>query len=86
MEANAPTTAKQSIRQLRKQKAELNETAPDRKKIRRIQRKMKLLKRETRALARVKKLAAAKAAAEAQAKEAAEKSAAAAKATEASAG
>jgi TolA-binding protein len=86
MEANAPTTAKQSIRQLRKQKAELNGTTPDRKKIRRIQRKMKLLKRETRALARVKKLAAAKAAAEAQTKEAAEKAAAAAKTAEASAG
>jgi TolA-binding protein len=86
MEASTPTTAKQTIRQLRKQKAELNGTAPDRKKIRRIQRKMKLLKRETRALARVKKLAAAKAAAEAQAKEAAEKTAAAEKAAEASAG
>ena len=78
MDANLTTTAaKQAIRQLKKQKAELVASTHDRKKIRRVQRKVKLLKRETRALAHVKKLAADKAAAEAVAKEAAEKAAAA---------
>jgi hypothetical protein len=77
MEANATTTAKQTIHQLKKQKAEINATSPDRKKVRKVQRKVKLLKRETRALAHVKKLAAVKTAAEAAAKEAAEKAAAA---------
>ncbi|HWH76874.1 MAG TPA: hypothetical protein VNT76_05860 [Candidatus Binatus sp.] len=91
MDANATTTAKQAIRQLKKQKAEIIGTSRDRKKVRRVQRKVKLLKRETRALAHVKKLAASKAAAEAAAKEAAEKAAAAsaaaaAKAAEAAAG
>ena len=77
MDANATTTAKQNIRQLLKQKAEINAAKPNRKKVQRVQRKVKLLKRETRALAGAKKLAAAKVAAEAAAKEAAEKAAAA---------
>ena len=77
MDTNAPTTAKQNIRQLKKQKAEILASSLDRKKIKRVQRKVKLLKRETRALAHVKNLAAVKAAAEAAAKEAAAKAAAA---------
>ena len=77
MEANATTTAKQTIRQLGKQKAEISTASPDRVKVRRIQRKIKLLKRQTRAHAGAKKLAAAKVTAEAAAKEAAEKAAAA---------
>jgi hypothetical protein len=86
MDASTTTTAKQNIRQLRIQKAEMNAATPDRKKVRRIQRKIRLLKRQTRELAGEKKLAAEKAAAEAAAKEAAEKAAAAAaKAAEATA-
>jgi len=87
MDATALTTAKQNIRQLKKQKAELLTSSPDRKKLKRMQRKIKLLKRQSRVLAGEKKLAVAKAAAEAAAKEAAEKTAAAAaKAAEAAAG
>jgi len=91
MDANTSTTAKQQIRQLKKQKAEIIAASHDRKKIKEVQRKVKLLKRETRALAQVKKVAAAKAAAEAATREAAEKAAAAsaaaaAKAAEAAAG
>ncbi len=71
MDANAITTAKQKIRQLKKQKAEMIAASHDRKKIQKVQRKVKLLKRETRALAGAKKLAAAKVTAEAAAKEAA---------------
>jgi ABC-type Mn2+/Zn2+ transport system ATPase subunit len=85
MEADATTTAKQQIRQLKKQKAEIIAVSHDRKKIKAVQRKVKLLKRETRALAQVKKLAAAKAAAEAAANEAAAKAAAAAAAAAAKA-
>ena len=90
MDANPTTIAKQQIRQLKKQKAEILASSHDRKKVRRVQRKVKLLKRETRALAQVKKLAAEKAAAEAAVKEATAKAvtaavAAAAKAAEASA-
>ena len=51
MEASALTTAKQNIRQLKKQKAELAAATPDRKKTRRLQRKIRLLKRTTRILA-----------------------------------
>jgi ABC-type Mn2+/Zn2+ transport system ATPase subunit len=87
MDATALTTAKQNIRQLKKQKAEVLASSHDRKQVRKIQRKVKLLKRQTRALAKEKKLAAAKAAAEAAAKDAAEQAAAAAaKAAEAPAG
>jgi hypothetical protein len=78
MDATALTTAKQNIRQLKKQKAEILSAAPDQKKLKKIQRQVKLLKRQSRALAREKKLAAAKAAADTAAKEAAEKAAAAA--------
>ena len=46
MEANATTTAKQKIQQLKKQKAEIHTASPDRVKARRIQRKIKLLKRK----------------------------------------
>lgn len=85
MEANATTTAKQKVQQLKKQKAEIHTTAPDREKVRRIQRKIRLLKRQTRDLAGVKKLATAKAAAEVTAKDAAEKAAVAAAAAAAKA-
>jgi|SRR5687767_9436613 hypothetical protein len=85
MEANATTTAKQKIQQLKKQKVEIHTASLDRVKVRRIQRKIKLLKRQTRDLAGAKKLAAAKAAAEVSAKEAAEKAAAAAAAAAAKA-
>jgi hypothetical protein len=78
MDVTALTAAKQNIRLLKKQKAEMLASSPDRKKLKRIQRKVKLLKRETRVLAGEKKLATAKVAAEAAAKEAAEKAAAAA--------
>jgi len=87
MEENALSTAKQNIRQLKKQKTEILASTPDRKKLKRIQRKIKLLKRASRELAQKKKAAAAKAQADAAAKEAAEKAAAAAaKAAEATAG
>jgi len=56
MEANATTTAKQKIQQLKKQKAEIHTASPNRVKVRRIQRKIKLLKRQTRDLAGAKKL------------------------------
>ena len=55
MEANALSTAKQNIRQLAKQKAELAAATPDRKKTRLLQRKIRLLKRATRVLATEKK-------------------------------
>ncbi len=85
MEANALSTAKQNIRQLAKQKAELAAATPDRKKTRLLQRKIRLLKRATRVLATEKKAVVAKAAAEAAAKEAAEKAAAAKAAADAKA-
>jgi translation initiation factor IF-2 len=78
MDASASTAAKQNIRRLKKEKAEALSTAPDRKKLKKIQRQIRVLKRQTRRLANEKKAAAAKAAAEAAAKEAAEKAAAAA--------
>jgi hypothetical protein len=78
MDPTALTTAKQNIRQLKKQKAEILTSSRDQKKLKKIQRDIKLLKRQTRELGREKKLAAAKAAAENAAKEAAEKAAAAA--------
>jgi len=85
MDAIALTTAKQNIRQLKKQKAELAAATPDRKNTRRLQRKIRLLKRTTRVLASEKKAVAAKAAAEAAAKETAEKAAAAKAAADAKA-
>ncbi|MGH7930776.1 MAG: hypothetical protein ACREQV_23640 [Candidatus Binatia bacterium] len=87
MDGSALTTAKQKIRQLKKQKAEMLFGAREQKKLKKIQRQVKLLKRQTRDLAREKKIAAAKAAADTAAKEAAEKAAAtAAKKAEATAG
>ncbi|MGH7875258.1 MAG: hypothetical protein ACREQO_23945 [Candidatus Binatia bacterium] len=87
MEATALSAAKQNIRQLQKQKAEILTSTRDRKLLKRLQRKVKLLKRQARGLAQEKKIAAAKIAAEAAAKEAAEKAAAAAaKAAQAAAG
>ncbi len=50
---------KQDIRSLKKQKAEILAATPDRKKLKRIQRKIKLLKRLTRDLAHETKTAAA---------------------------
>jgi Rho termination factor, N-terminal domain len=50
---------KQEIRGLKKHKAEILAAAPDRKKLKRIQRKIKLLKRLTRDLAHETKTAAA---------------------------
>jgi hypothetical protein len=78
MDATELTTAKQNIRQLKKQKVEMLSGARDQKKLKKIQRQIKLLKRQSRDLAREKKAATVKAAAEAAAKEAAEKAAAAA--------
>ena len=87
MEATALSAAKQSIRQLKKHKAEILASTRDRKQLKKLQRKVKLLKRQSRELAQEKKIAAAKIAAETAAKEAAEKAAAAAaKTAEAAAG
>ena len=87
MEATALSAAKQNIRQLKKQKAEILTSTRDRKLLKKLQRKVKLLKRQSRELAQEKKIAAAKIAAETAAKEAAEKAAAAAaKTAEAAAG
>jgi hypothetical protein len=72
---NAIHAVKQDIRVLQKQKLELLGSNGDRKKVKRVRRKVKLLKRVTRHLAHDAKLAAA----EAEAKAAAEKAAAAAK-------
>jgi|SRR6266545_5689171 hypothetical protein len=73
---NAIHAVKQDIRQLQKQKPELLSSSGDRKKLKRLRRKVKLLKRVTRHLAHDVKLAAV----EAEAKATAEKAAAAAKA------
>ena len=60
---NAIHAVKQDIRALNKQKVEILAAAPERKKLKRIRRKVKLLKRLTRHLAHeVKTAAAAKAA------------------------
>jgi hypothetical protein len=72
---NAIHAVKQDIRQLHKQKLELLSSNADRKKIKRIRRKVKLLKRVTRHLAHDARLATA----EAEARAAAEKAAATAK-------
>ena len=45
MEATALSAAKQNIRQLKKQKVEILASTRDRKALKRIQRKVKLLKR-----------------------------------------
>jgi hypothetical protein len=72
---NAIHAVKQDIRQMQKQKLELLSSNGDRKKIKRIRRKVKLLKRVTRHLAHDARLATA----EAEARAAAEKAAATAK-------
>ena len=56
---NAVHAVKQDIRQLQKQKAELLSSNGDRQKVKRLRRKVKLMKRVTRHLARDAKLAAA---------------------------
>jgi hypothetical protein len=60
---NAIHSVKQDIRQAKNEKTELLAAGGDRKKIKKLQRKIKLLKRVTRHLARDAKLAAAKPAA-----------------------
>ena len=61
---NAVHAVKQDIRALKKQKAELVASNGDRKKLKRVKRKVKLLKRLTRHLAREAKTAAGAKAAE----------------------
>jgi hypothetical protein len=61
---NAIHAIKQDIRSLKKQKAEILASSPDRKKLKRIQRKIKLEKRLTRHLAKEAKVAAARKAAQ----------------------
>ena len=63
-DVNAIHAVKQDIRALKKQKAEILAGTPDRRKLKRIQRKTKLLKRLTRHLAHEAKTAAAKKAAQ----------------------
>jgi hypothetical protein len=63
-DTNAVHAVKQDIRALKKHKAELLASMPDREKLRRIRRKMKLLKRLSRHLAHESKTAAAAKAAE----------------------
>ena len=58
-DANAIHAVKHDIRALQKQKAELLTSNGDRKKLKRIRRKVKLLKRLTRHLAHETKVAAA---------------------------
>jgi hypothetical protein len=60
-DVNAIHAIKQDIRQLKKEKAELTSAGGDPKKLKRIQRKVKLMKRLTRELAHEAKTAAAKA-------------------------
>ena len=48
MEATALSAAKQNIRQLKKQKAEILASTRDRKQLKKLQRKVKLLKRQAR--------------------------------------
>jgi flagellar motility protein MotE (MotC chaperone) len=62
-DVNAIHAVKEDIRSLKKQKAEILASSPDRKKLKKIQRKVKLLKRLTRHLAHDAKLAATAAAA-----------------------
>ena len=73
MDVNALPNLKQNIRQLKKEKAEILISSGDSAKVKRIRRKIKLFKRETRELAAQKKQLAA----EATIKASAEKTAAA---------
>ena len=59
MDVNAIPGLKQSIRQLKKEKTEILSSSPDKKKLKRIRTKIKLLKRQTRELAQQKKKMAA---------------------------
>jgi hypothetical protein len=74
MDVSAMPNIKLQIRQLKKEKAETLTSSGDSAKAKRIRRRIKLLKRETRELAAQKK----KSAAEAATKASAEKTAAAA--------
>ena len=74
MDVNALSGLKQNIRQLKKEKDVILTSSGDSETVKRIRRKIKLLKRETRVLAAQKK----KSAAEAAIKASAEKTAAAA--------
>ncbi|HEX2244607.1 MAG TPA: hypothetical protein VHK27_15435 [Gammaproteobacteria bacterium] len=62
MDVSALPSIKVSIRQLKKEKAEILTSSSDRAKVKRIRRKIKLLKRETRELAAQKKKLAAESA------------------------
>ena len=62
MDVNALSGVKQNIRQLKKDKAEILTSSGDSAKVKRIRRKIKLLKRETRELAEQKKIMAAESA------------------------
>lgn len=62
MDVNALPGVKQNIRQLKKEKAEILTSSGDSAKVKRIRRKIKLLKRETRELAAQKKILAAESA------------------------
>jgi hypothetical protein len=62
-DVSAIHAVKQDVQALKKQKAEILASSPDRKKLKKIQRQVKVLKRLTRHLARDAKLAAAVAAA-----------------------
>jgi ElaB/YqjD/DUF883 family membrane-anchored ribosome-binding protein len=73
MDVNALPNLKQNIRQLKKEKAEILTSSGDSARVKRIRRKIKLFKRETRELAAQKR----KSAAEAATKAAADKTAAA---------
>ena len=74
MDVNALSALKQNIRQLKKEKDVILTSSGDSETVKRIRRKIKLLKRETRVLAAQKKKSAAEAATNASA----EKTAAAA--------
>ena len=77
MDVSALPGLKQNIRQLKKEKAEILSSSRDNEKLERFQKKIKLLKRETRELAEQKRKSAAAAVAEASSKAAADKNAAA---------
>jgi Rho termination factor, N-terminal domain len=66
-DTNAIHAIKQDIRALKKQKIDMLASSPDRQKLRRLRRKIKLEKRLTRHLAREAKVAAARKAAQATA-------------------
>jgi ABC-type Na+ transport system ATPase subunit NatA len=77
MDVSALPGVKQNIRRLKKEEAEILSSSRDGTKLKKIKRKIKLLKRETRLLSKQKKNLAAAAAAEATVKARAEQAAAA---------